>query len=111
MLLPERGERRSLAGGVAAEAVVLADDDVHGVKLRLIIEIEGDSHKGKERYDVQREAELTAIGLTFYRIDAADVKYRIKTTMCKLEQFILERYGTGERESEKQNEKESESNK
>jgi hypothetical protein len=42
------------------------------------------------------------MGLTIYRIDAADVKYRIKTTMFKLEQFILERYGMvqGENESE-----------
>lgn len=84
----------------------IVDFYVH--KLRGIIEIDGDSHKGKERYDAQREADLTALGLTIYRIDASDVKYRIKTTMFKLEQFILERYGTGESESEKQNESESE---
>ncbi len=83
----------------------IVDFYVH--KLRLIIEIDGDSHKGKERYDAQREADLTALGLTFYRIDASDVKYRIKTTMFKLEQFILERYGLGESESEKQSGKQS----
>jgi very-short-patch-repair endonuclease len=70
----------------------------------LIIEIDGASHKGKERYDAQREAELTAMGLTMYRIAAADVKYRIKTTMFKLEQFILEKYGQGESESESESE-------
>ena len=69
----------------------IVDFYVH--KLQLIIEIDGDSHKGKERYDAFREAELKALGLTIYRIDAADVKYRIKTTMFKLEQFILEKYG------------------
>ncbi len=74
--------------------------DFYVKKLHLIIEIDGDSHKGKERYDAQREAELTAMGLTMYRIAAADVKYRIKTTMFKLEQFILEKYGQGESESE-----------
>ncbi len=91
----------------------IVDFYVH--KLRLIIEIDGDSHKGKERYDAQRETDLNALGLTFYRIDAADVKYRIKTTMFKLEQFILGKYGTGESGSgsgsEKQSEKQSESNK
>lgn len=70
-------------------------------KLHLIIEIDDDSHKGKERYDAQREAELNAMGLTIYRIAAADVKYRIKTTMFKLEQFILERYGQGVSGSER----------
>jgi len=69
----------------------IVDFYVH--QLRLIIEIDGDSHKGKERYDAQREADLTGLGLTIYRIDASDVKYKIKTTMFKLEQFILEKYG------------------
>lgn len=78
--------------------------DFYVKKLHLIIEIDGASHKGKERYDAQREAELTAMGLTMYRIAAADVKYRIKTTMFKLEQFILEKYGQGESESESEGE-------
>lgn len=73
--------------------------DFYVRKLHLIIEIDGDSHKGKERYDAQREAELNAMGLTIYRIAAADVKYRIKTTMFKLEQFILQTYGVGEGEA------------
>ena len=87
----------------------IVDFYVH--KLQLIIEIDGDSHKGKERYDTQREADLTALGLAIYRIDAADVKYRIKTTMFKLEQFILERFGMeqGENENEGENEGENES--
>ena len=76
----------------------IVDFYVH--KLQLIIEIDGESHKGKERYDALRESELKSLGLTFYRIDAADVKYRIKTTMFKLEQFILETYGVGQSESE-----------
>jgi very-short-patch-repair endonuclease len=70
--------------------------DFYVNKLQLIIEIDGDSHKGKECYDAMREAELKAFGLTMYRIDAADVKYRIKTTMFKLEQFILDTYGVGQ---------------
>ena len=81
--------------------------DFYVRKLHLIIEIDGDSHKGKERYDALREDELTAMGLTMYRIAAADVKYRIKTTMFKLEQFILEKYGMGESESESESEGET----
>ncbi|MEN9399159.1 MAG: hypothetical protein RL632_260 [Bacteroidota bacterium] len=77
----------------------IVDFYVH--KLQLIIEIDGDSHKGKERYDALREAELKALGLTIYRIDAADVKYRIKTTMFQLEQFILVTYGVRQGESER----------
>jgi very-short-patch-repair endonuclease len=78
--------------------------DFYVRKLQLIIEIDGDSHKGKERYDALREAELKALGLTMYRIDAADVKYRIKTTMFKLEQFILQTYGVRQEESEGESE-------
>ena len=77
----------------------IVDFYVH--KLQLVIEIDGDSHKGKERYDALREAELKALGLTIYRIDAADVKYRIKTTMFQLEQFILVTYGVRQGESER----------
>jgi very-short-patch-repair endonuclease len=43
-------------------------------KLRLVIEIDGESHDGRFRYDAERQKFLESIGLTVLRFNDADVK-------------------------------------
>ena len=67
--------------------------DFYVKKLRLIIEIDGSSHIGKEDYDAEREKFLVSLGLKMYRISVTDVFKNMHIIKSSLENFIIENYG------------------
>lgn len=69
--------------------------DFYVKKLRLIIEIDGSSHIGKEVYDAERERFLVSLGLTMYRISVFDVIKNMNVVIEGLENFIVRNYGDG----------------
>ncbi len=67
--------------------------DFYVKRLRLIIEIDGSSHIGKELYDAEREMFLVSLGLTMYRIPVFDIMQYMHVVIDRLEHFIVENYG------------------
>jgi very-short-patch-repair endonuclease len=67
--------------------------DFYVKKLRLIIEIDGSSHIGKEAYDAERERFLVSLGLRMYRVSVYDIMRNMHLVIEDLENFILENYG------------------
>jgi very-short-patch-repair endonuclease len=67
--------------------------DFYMKKLRLIIEIDGSSHIGKEDYDLERERFLVSLGLRMYRISVFDIMRNMHRVIEDLENFIVEHYG------------------
>jgi very-short-patch-repair endonuclease len=67
--------------------------DFYVKKLRLIIEIDGSSHIGKEDYDAERERFLVSLGLRMYRISVFDVMRNMHRVIEDLENYIVEHYG------------------
>ena len=51
--------------------------DFYCAEARLVIEIDGQSHDGKENYDSQRSSYLNQIGLTILRISNDDVIHNL----------------------------------
>ena len=54
-------------------------------KLGLVIEIDGESHDGKFRYDSERQKFLESIGLTVLRFNDADVKKDMSNVLMGIE--------------------------
>jgi very-short-patch-repair endonuclease len=67
--------------------------DFYVKKLRLIIEIDGSSHIGKEDYDAERERFLVSLGLRMYRISVFDIMRNMHRVIEDLENYIVEHYG------------------
>ena len=61
--------------------------------LGLVVEIDGESHIGKEDYDREREDFLISWGLRVYRIKVEDIMQRMPVVMASLENYIVEHYG------------------
>ena len=61
-------------------------------KLRLVIEIDGESHDGRFRYDAKREKFLESIGLTVLRFDDADLKKDMANVLIAIEGWIETAY-------------------
>jgi len=59
-------------------------------KLKLIIEIDGDSHYGKEEKDKKRQEELEGLGLSFLRFDDLDVKFKMDEVVNGIKKWIEE---------------------
>lgn len=57
-------------------------------KLKLIIEIDGESHIGKEEYDRKRQEDLESLGLSFLRFDDLEVRYNLDNVIKTLENWI-----------------------
>lgn len=66
--------------------------DFYVKRLGLVVEIDGESHIGKEEYDREREDFLLSLGLRVYRIKVEDVMQRLPEVMKELEDYILEEY-------------------
>ncbi len=64
--------------------------DFYCSKLNLVIEIDGDSHIGKEAADMARQTELETLGLKFLRFDDHDVKSKMKDILLSIENWIVE---------------------
>ena len=69
--------------------------DFYVKRLRLIIEIDGSSHIGKEVYDRKRQNYLESMGLRVYRISTGDIKFRLGFVMKELEEYIVGNYALG----------------
>jgi very-short-patch-repair endonuclease len=64
--------------------------DFYCSKLKLIIEIDGTSHYGKEEKDKSRQEELEQLGLSFLRVDDLDVKFRMEEVLTTIRKWIEE---------------------
>ncbi len=65
--------------------------DFYCPKLRLVIEVDGDSHYTDEAMvnDVVREELLSDMGLFFLRYDDLEVKKNIGNVLLSIESFVL----------------------
>ncbi|HVO73225.1 MAG TPA: endonuclease domain-containing protein [Ignavibacteriaceae bacterium] len=59
-------------------------------KLKLIIEIDGESHHFNEENDIKRQRELEQIGLSFLRFDDLDVKFKIEEVLDTIKKWITQ---------------------
>ena len=66
--------------------------DFYVKTLGLVIEIDGESHNDKEKYDEKREAYLLSLGLTVFRTNDFNVLHDLENVMKALEFFIIEQY-------------------
>ena len=64
--------------------------DFYCSKLKLVIEIDGTSHYGKEEADKSRQEELEGLGLSFLRFDDLDVKFKIEKVLSEIKNWIEE---------------------
>lgn len=62
--------------------------DFYCKQLNLVIEVDGDSHIGKEDYDLQRTLDLQKQGLTVLRFDDALVKANLNYVLKEIETWI-----------------------
>jgi very-short-patch-repair endonuclease len=69
--------------------------DFYVKRFGLIIEIDGASHIGKEEYDAKRENYLRSLGLNVYRISTYSIKHEMGFVLKRLEDFMIDNYGTG----------------
>jgi very-short-patch-repair endonuclease len=59
--------------------------------LRLVIEIDGESHFGREAKDKQRQKDLEGVGLMFLRFDDLTVKRNMEGVLKSIRGWIDER--------------------
>jgi len=59
-------------------------------KLKLIIEIDGESHYGINEKDKMRQKELEQFGLSFLRFDDLDIKFKMDEVLRKIKIWITE---------------------
>jgi very-short-patch-repair endonuclease len=57
-------------------------------KLKLVIEIDGDSHIGKEEADKERQSKIEKLGITFLRFDDIEVKKNIEGILITIKDYI-----------------------
>jgi very-short-patch-repair endonuclease len=62
--------------------------DFYCKQLNLVIEIDGDSHRGREQYDAERDAAMHNMGLSVMRIADEDVKRDIQSVLRRIEAWI-----------------------
>ena len=66
--------------------------DFYCSKLKLVIEVDGDSHNDKYVYDSNRDKYLQSLGLTVLHIEDLDVKFRIDSVIYSIETLVLNHY-------------------
>jgi very-short-patch-repair endonuclease len=67
--------------------------DFYVKSLGLVVEIDGNSHEGKEFYDGERHLFLENLGIRIFRVRDIDVKIQIHKVLKELEDFIVNEYG------------------
>lgn len=60
-------------------------------ELMLAIEIDGESHHGKEKYDKARQKQLEVLGINFLRFKDTEVFYNLEEVLKTIENWINER--------------------
>lgn len=64
--------------------------DFYCSKLKLVIEIDGDSHVGRYEKDIERQNEIEKLGISFLRFDDLDVKWNLEGVLTAIKKFIKE---------------------
>ena len=59
-------------------------------ELSLAIEIDGESHYGKEEKDLKRDKKLNQLGVTVLRFDDLDVRYKLDKVLEAIEKWVDE---------------------
>ena len=62
--------------------------DFYCSKLKLVIEIDGDSHIGKEAEDALRQKEIERLGISFLRFDDLTVKKNMDSVLMTIQNWI-----------------------
>lgn len=62
--------------------------DFYCHELKLVIEIDGDSHIFKDDYDAERQKRLESYGITFLRFTDIDIKKSMFSVLLAIEQTI-----------------------
>lgn len=62
--------------------------DFYCSKLKLVIEIDGESHVGRFQYDMERHQVLESMGLTVLRFNDSDVKIDLRNVLMAIEGWI-----------------------
>jgi very-short-patch-repair endonuclease len=57
-------------------------------KLKLVIEIDGDSHIGKEKYDEARQKKIESLGINFLRYSDLAVKFEMENVLIEIRNWI-----------------------
>ena len=71
--------------------------DFYCKPLNLVIEVDGSSHEGREKYDGDRDIELQKLGLTILRFPDLDVRKNIRGVLKVIERWIERNYVAGEK--------------
>ena len=67
--------------------------DFYCKELKLAIEIDGESHYGKEERDAERDKNLQKFGITVLRFEDLDVRYKLDKVIEMIENWIDENSG------------------
>jgi len=63
--------------------------DFYCNRLKLVIEIDGESHVGRFDYDMERQRFLESLGLTVLRFNDIDLKKDLSNVLSAIEGWIL----------------------
>jgi very-short-patch-repair endonuclease len=64
--------------------------DFYCKDLKLAIEVDGESHYGKEKKDAERDKRLKELGVNILRFDDMDVRYKLEKVLEAIENWIDE---------------------
>lgn len=64
--------------------------DFYCSKLKLVIEVNGNSHEAKAEDDLERQNKIEKLGITFLRLDDKGIKTQIHHIVRVIEDFIEE---------------------
>jgi len=62
--------------------------DFYCKKLKLVIEIDGESHVDKEKEDALRQQEIEKLKLNFLRFNDYEIKLNLNDVICKIKKYI-----------------------
>ena len=71
--------------------------DFYCKPLKLVVEVDGSSHEGREEYDRDRDFELRKLELTVLRFSDLDVRKNIRGVLKAIEMWIERNYVGGEK--------------
>ena len=64
--------------------------DFYCKKLKLVIEIDGESHVDKEKDDTLRQQEIEKLKLNFLRFNDFEIKLNLNEVLCIIKKYIKE---------------------
>ena len=58
-------------------------------KLKLVLEVDGNSHDGKEKKDQERQMYLKSLGLTVLRFEDQIVKQDLNSVISEIKKWVI----------------------